>query len=181
MLRVIAGKYRRRRRLESVEGLAARPMLDRLRETLFSVITPGIEGKVFLDLYAGTGAVGIEALSRGASQAIFVEQDPLAAAVIERNLATVGAAADARVVRSAVSEALPGIQGDVYFLGPPYALVEEYEATLTALGQSELELVIAQHARSHDLAQQYGGLHRVRVIRQGKNALSFYKPIPAEP
>lgn len=174
MLRVIAGKYRHRR-LESLEGQDTRPMLDRLRETLFNVIGGRIVGKALVDLYAGTGAVGIEALSRGAASVIFVEQNPRAAKVIDRNLATLDAASDARIVLSAVADALPDIEGDVYFLGPPYALHKEYENTLTTLGASPLELVIAQHARSHELAARYGGLERVRIIRQGKNSLSFFE------
>ncbi len=180
MLRVIAGKYRRRR-LESLEGHDTRPMLDRLRETLFNVIAPRIEGRVFVDLYAGTGAVGIEALSRGASSVVFVETNPRATAVIERNLAVLEGGSDARIVRSPVAEALPSIEGDVYFLGPPHALVREYETTLTTLGASPPELVIAQHARAHELATHYGGLEGVRVIHQGKNSLSFYEPPPSEP
>ena len=179
MLRVIAGKYRRRR-LESLEGQDTRPMLDRLRETLFNVIAGRIAGKIFVDLYAGTGAVGIEALSHGAASVIFVEQNPRAAKVIEHNLTTLDAASDARIVGSAVADALPGIEGDVYFLGPPYALHEEYEKTLTTLGASPPELVIVQHASSHELAARYGGLEPVRVIQQGKNSLSFFEP-PTKP
>ena len=175
MLRVIAGKYRRRR-LESLEGLDTRPMLDRLRETLFNVIARRIEGRVFVDLYAGTGAVGIEALSQGASSVVFVEKDPRATAVIERNLAVLEAGSDASIVRSPVADALLGVEGDVYFVGPPYALVREYEITLTTLGASPPELVIAQHVRANELATRYGGLERVRVIHQGKNSLSFYEP-----
>ncbi len=180
MLRVIAGKYRHRR-IESLEGHDTRPMLDRLRETLFNVIAPRIEGRVFVDLYAGTGAVGIEALSRGASSVVFVETNPRATAVIKRNLAVLEGGSDARIVQSPVAEALPGIEGDVYFVGPPYALVPEYETTLTTLGASPPELVIAQHARAHELATHYGGLERVRVIHQGKNSLSFYEPPRTEP
>lgn len=174
MLRVIAGKYRRRR-LESLEGQDTRPMLDRLKETSFNVLAGRVVGKTFVDLYAGTGAVGIEALSRGASSATFVEQNPRAAGVIERNLALLGAVSDTHIVRSAVGDALPQIQGDVYFLGPPYALHEEYETTLKTLGVAPPELVIAQHSRSHELAAHYGGLERVRVIHQGRNALSFFE------
>ena len=179
MLRVIAGKYRRRR-LESLEGQDTRPMLDRLKETLFNVTAERIAGKTFVDLYAGTGAVGIEALSRGASSVVFVEQNPRAAEVIKRNLALVDAGSEARIVRSAVKDALPDIEGNVYFLGPPYALHEEYEYTLATLGALPPELVIAQHARSHELSPNYGKLERVRVIHQGKNSLSFFAPA-AEP
>ena len=149
-------------------------MLDRQRETLFDVIQNDIEGSIFVDLYAGTGAVGIEALSRNASRVTFVEANREACAVIRENLLTVGAGADTTVVNKPVSEVLMGLTADIIFLGPPYAAHEEYEGTLTALGENPPALVIAQHDRKHELAEGYGGLERFRVIRQGKNCLTFY-------
>jgi 16S rRNA (guanine966-N2)-methyltransferase len=174
-LRVIAGRWRRRR-LRSLPGVETRPMLDRMRETLFNVLRPDLEGCVFADLYAGTGAVGIEALSRGAARAVFVEQSPAAVDVIRDNLRAVGAGAEARVVRSTVAAALPALDADVVFLGPPYAAAEEYARTLVALGASPPSLVVAQHARADRLAERYGGLERTRTIDVGSNALSFYRP-----
>lgn len=174
-LRVIGGRYRRRR-LKSLPGLATRPMLDRQRETLFDVIQTDIEGSIFVDLYAGTGAVGIEALSRNASRVTFVEASQAACGVIRENLLTVGVVADATVVNKPVSEVLSGLTADIFFLGPPYAAHEEYEGTLTALGENPPALVIAQHDSKHELAERYGGLERFRVIRQGKNSLTFYAP-----
>jgi 16S rRNA (guanine966-N2)-methyltransferase len=174
-LRVIAGKYRRRL-LQSLPGDATRPMLDSLRETLFNVLQNRIAGKIFVDLYAGTGAVGIEALSRGASRTVFVEENPKACALIYENLRTVGAESDAQVIQSPVGKALPRVEGDLFFLGPPYALAEEYENTLRALGETPPELVVAQHAKAHTLAEAYSGLRRVRLLRQGSNSLSFYEP-----
>ena len=151
-------------------------MLDRLRETLFNVLRNDIAGKVFADLYAGTGAVGIEALSRGASRVLFVESNAEACAVIRENLLTVGAAADAAVLLKQVSEVLTGLTADLFFLGPPYAEHQEYERTLTTLGENPPYLVIAQHASSHELAAEYGELLRQRVIRQGGNCLTWYGP-----
>jgi 16S rRNA (guanine966-N2)-methyltransferase len=95
-MRVIAGKYRSRK-LRSLRGQALRPTSDRLRETLFNILGPLVEGATFLDLYAGTGAVGIEALSRGAREAIFIEQHAPAAALIRRNLDSLGAEGMAHV------------------------------------------------------------------------------------
>jgi 16S rRNA (guanine966-N2)-methyltransferase len=174
-LRVIAGRWRRRR-LSSLPGVETRPMLDRMRETLFNVLRPELEGCTFADLYAGTGAVGIEALSRGAARAIFVEQSPAAVDVIRENLRAVGAGTEARVVRSTVAAALPGLDADVVFLGPPYAAADEYARTLAALGAAPPPLVVAQHARADRLAERYGGLQRRRTIEMGSNALSFYRP-----
>ena len=151
-------------------------MPDRLREALFNVIAGEIEGKTFADLYAGSGAVGIEALSRGAAHSIFVESNSAAIRVIQENLCALGVEQQARVIRATVKETLSGLSADVYFLGPPYALVEEYSRTFDTLGESPPNLVIAQHAARHELAGEYGRLGRSRVIRQGSNSLSFYRP-----
>ena len=151
-------------------------MPDRLREALFNVIAHDIEGKTFADLYAGSGAVGIEALSRGAAHSIFVESSAAAARVIQENLRELGAEQEARVIRATVQKALSGLEADVCFLGPPYALGEEYSRTLDTLGESPPNLVIAQHAAGHELTGEYGRLRRSRVIRQGSNWLSIYRP-----
>ena len=151
-------------------------MPDRLREALFNVIAGEIEGKTFADLYAGSGAVGIEALSRGAAHSIFVESNSAAIRVMQENLRALGVEQQARVIRATVKETLSGLSADVYFLGPPYALVEEYSRTFDTLGESPPNLVIAQHAARHELAGEYGRLERSRVIRQGSNSLSFYRP-----
>ena len=100
-MRVIAGQFRSRR-LKTIPGLSTRPTPDRLRETLFDVLAPRIEGALFLDAYAGTGAVGIEALSRGAARAIFLERSRHAAKVIHENLASLGLEARATVVQGRV-------------------------------------------------------------------------------
>lgn len=173
-MRIIAGKYRRRNLL-SLEGEETRPMLDRMRETLFNVLQTEVPGAVFADLYAGTGAVGIEALSRGAKQAIFVEQNPKAVRVIEANLHAFGASADALVRLKTVEEALPEIEADLYFLGPPYPAVEEYGKTLAALAEKGAKLAVAQHDRKLDLEKRYGALKRTRVLKMGHNVLSFYR------
>ena len=174
-MRIVAGKYRHRR-LKTSPGRETRPMPDRLREALFNVIAREIEGKTFADLYAGSGAVGIEALSRGAAHSIFVESNPVAVRVIQENLLALRVEQEARVMRATVQEALSGLSADVCFLGPPYALVDEYARTLGALGESPPILVIVQHAVRHELAGAYGRLRRFRVIRQGSNSLSFYRP-----
>ena len=172
-VRVIAGKYRRRL-LQTLPGNETRPMLDRMRETLFNVLQNRLAGKVFVDLYAGTGAVGIEALSRGAVKAFFVEENFRATDVIRQNLRLLGAESESELIQSSVQKALPGVTGDIFFLGPPYAASEEYEKTLQALGDKPPELVIVQHAKENPLSEAYGRLRRFRVIHQGTNSLSFY-------
>jgi len=151
-------------------------MLDRMRETLFNILQGRIEGKIFADLFAGTGAVGIEALSRGAQQVYLAESAPAAWRVIEENLKDLGIGREASIERGDVGRVLPTIEADVYFLGPPYAANEAYEKTLTALGEKKCDLVIAQHGRRRDLAECYGKLQRTRIVKMGSNALTFFEP-----
>jgi 16S rRNA (guanine966-N2)-methyltransferase len=138
------------------------------------VLAPRIRGTTFADLYAGTGAVGIEALSRGASKAIFVEQSHAAVRVIRENMRALGIGTRAEVLHGRASVMLSKIEADIVFLDPPYRLESEYESVLTLLGQQPPALVIAQHAPRIKLQESYGALHRMRVLRHGDNALSFY-------
>jgi 16S rRNA (guanine966-N2)-methyltransferase len=184
-MRIIAGQYRSRV-LHAPRGLDTRPTSDRLRETLFNVLAPRIEGSVFLDLYAGSGAVGIEALSRRAQEAIFVEQAELANRAIRSNLAALGIrghyALEPRSVAAGLRRlAEAGRQVDLVFLDPPYAQAEEYAAALNLLGGAcgsllaPGALVIAEHEKRRELDGQYGTLVRYRILQQGDAALSFYR------
>ena len=186
-MRVIAGKYRGRP-LRSLPGTEIRPTSDRLRETLFNVLTAGnpgaLEGRVWLDLFAGTGAVGIEALSRGAKQVYFVDTSAAAAKLIERNLQSLGIVAGYKILRDDLSGVLWRLQrehvtADVVFLDPPYRLQHAYEETLTALAESSLvwamSLVVAEHEKKFDPGAEFGSLRRVRKLVQGNGALSFYR------
>ena len=170
-MRVIGGEFRSRR-LKSIAGLATRPTPDRLPETLFNVLAGRIEGAAFVDAYAGTGAVGIEALSRGAARCVFVESGRRAVEAIWENLRALGIEARASVVAGKVVTALGRTEGDIVFMDPPYEMEAEYAA---ALEQVRAALVIAQHSVRFDPGDAHGGLRRVRVLRQGDNALSFYE------
>jgi 16S rRNA (guanine966-N2)-methyltransferase len=170
-MRVIGGEFRSRI-LKSLHGHDIRPTPDRLRETLFDILAPRIEGTVFADLYAGTGAVGIEALSRGASRAIFVEQSRAAVNIIRENLRSLGIESRAQV-RHGRATAVE-IEADIVFIDPPYRLEQEYERTLAILGEKPPPLVIVQHAARFVLADKYGALQRTRLLKQGDNALSFF-------
>lgn len=175
-MRVIAGEFRRRL-LQSVPGLETRPTPDRLRESLFSVIVADLEDcALFLDAYAGTGAVGIEALSRGVPRAVFLEQNRAAARVIEANLASLGARARAEVRTGKVLSQLDRYAPGIVFLDPPYVQHAEYAAVLTRLGSSRAKLLLAQHDARFDPGERHGRFARVRVLRQGDNAISFYRP-----
>jgi 16S rRNA (guanine(966)-N(2))-methyltransferase RsmD len=183
-MRVIAGQYRSRV-LAAPRGWSTRPTSDRLRETLFNVLAPRIENAVFIDLYAGSGAVGIEALSRGAREAVFVENAEPALKAIRANLAALGIrggyALEPRSVAAALKRlASSGRAADIVFLDPPYESASEYEVGLGLLGGECSQLlasdavVIAEHGKKHDLLERYGALVRYRVLKQGDAALSFY-------
>jgi 16S rRNA (guanine966-N2)-methyltransferase len=174
-VRVIGGEFRSRV-LKSLPGLDVRPTPDRLREALFNILAPRLNGKVFADLYAGTGAVGIEALSRGAAKAIFVEQKHAAVRVIHENLKALGLEERGKVQEGRVTAILPRLQADIVFLDPPYPLEKEYAAVLALLGERAPALVIAQHPPRLKLDDAYGNLHRTRVLKQGDNELSFFEP-----
>jgi 16S rRNA (guanine966-N2)-methyltransferase len=169
-MRVIAGEFRSRP-LKSLPGLDVRPTPDRLREALFNVLAPRIVGTVFADVYAGTGAVGIEALSRGASRVVFIEQSHAAVRVIRENLRTLGIEDRAEVRHGRASAILPKIEADIVFLDPPYRLENEYEVWRPP---ASARLFIVQHAARHTLTEFHGALYRTRVLKQGDNALSFY-------
>ena len=175
-MRVIAGEFRSRK-LKSLPGLDTRPTPDRLRESLFSILQPQIERSVFIDAYAGTGAVGIEALSRGASRVVFLERNPAAVQVIEDNLYSLGIGNRGRVARGRVSGSLRihAVGATIVFLDPPYEYDAEYEQTLAWLGEHPPSLVIAQHHPKRELLEVYGEIARYRIVRQGDNALSFYE------
>jgi 16S rRNA (guanine966-N2)-methyltransferase len=186
-MRVIAGKYRSRT-LWSLPGLDLRPTADRLRETLFNVLTAGnptaLEGIVWLDLYAGTGAVGIEALSRGASRVYFAESATRAAELIKRNLISLGIGTGFQILKQDSVRALRtlesgGTVADFVFLDPPYDMEDAYIQVLSALAQSPLlkpeTLVIAEHPKRFDPGEDFAPLYRYRKLVQGDAALSFYR------
>jgi 16S rRNA (guanine966-N2)-methyltransferase len=182
-MRVIAGKFRSRT-LRSLKGQALRPTSDRLRETLFNILGSTVVDSLFLDLYAGTGAVGIEALSRGARTAIFVEQHAPATALIRRNLESLGISGKAEILGVDVLRGLERLEArhvhaQFVFLDPPYAATEEYEPVIEFLGRSPIVApggrIIAEHLRKRALPERIGELELTRVVGQGDAALSFYR------
>lgn len=174
-MRVIAGELRSRR-LKGVPGQATRPTPDRLRETLFDILAKRIEGATFVDAYAGTGAVGIEALSRGARHAYFLERNRAALAVLRENLAVMGLEGRATVIAGPVLASLPQCRADLVFLDPPYEHESEYRKALESLAAAPPVLVIVQHSVRFEPGGPYAALHEVRRVRQGDNALSFFEP-----
>jgi 16S rRNA (guanine966-N2)-methyltransferase len=165
-----------------------RPTSDRLRETLFNVLTAGnpaaLEGSVWLDLFAGTGAVGIEALSRGAKEVYFVEHSAVAADKIRANLQSLGIASGFKILQDELPRAFwrmerQHVAADVVFVDPPYRMQDAYIKTLRALADSSLvwamSVVIAEHEKKFDPGEEFGHLRRFRHLAQGSAALSFYR------
>src|SRR5271165_981274 len=176
-MRVIAGKFRSRP-LKSLKGLALRPTSDRLRETLFNVLADRIPDSRFVDAFAGTGAVGIEALSRGAREVTFIENHIPAVNLIRKNLQSLEIQCGTQLL---ALDALRGLQRiaansfaissptDIVFLDPPYAAAQDYRRVLEFLGTArflaEGSQVIAEHRASVELPELFGSLARVRVLR----------------
>jgi 16S rRNA (guanine966-N2)-methyltransferase len=185
-MRIIAGKYRSRI-LKSLKGSALRPTSDRLRETLFNVLGPAIVGSRFVDVFAGTGAVGIEALSRSAAEVIFIENHSPAARLIRSNLDSLEITSGATIL---AVDALRGLEMlasrqtsstppvDYVFLDPPYAASVDYARTLEFLGSATFlapdAFIIFEHHHKFQLPEQFGGLRRTRVLKQGDATLTFF-------
>jgi len=184
-MRIIAGKYRGRK-LKSPPSLQTRPTSDRLRETLFNILAPRIEGARFLDLCAGSGAVGIEALSRGAAHVTFVDRSRKMYALIETNLKSLKVSDDKiEVVSNEALESLrkhsknEAVAFDIIFFDPPYAM--DYETVLDYVGEqaarmlAEGGVIVVEHHRKKELKEEVRGLKRYRMLKQGDSCLSFYE------
>lgn len=179
------GGTHRGRRLRTVGGLAVRPTSDRLRETLFNIIAPRIHSTRFLDICAGSGAVGIEALSRGALAVTFIERSRHACGVIEANLTALGIAREATTINRDAALALKHLeqdskQFDVAFFDPPYAS-EIYGQVMSQLGAVNLlsagALVIVEHRAKTPPEPEYGTLQIFRDVKHGESALAFYERV----
>jgi 16S rRNA (guanine(966)-N(2))-methyltransferase RsmD len=181
-MRIIAGEFRGRV-LKSPTDSKTRPTSDRLRETLFNVLSPRIEGARFLDLCSGSGAIGIEALSRGAEHVTFVDRSRKACALIEENLDLLGIPEDDTDIQALSAENFVGRKHeagwDLVFYDPPYD--SNYELVLFEFGSSESRLLneggilIAEHHTKRLLPDSRRNLRRWRILKQGETSLSFYE------
>ena len=180
-MRVIAGRYRGRQ-LHALPDLTIRPTIARLKESFFNIVQDRVAGCHFLDLCAGSGAMGIEALSRGAAEVVFVESSPQAAAILQRNLTHCGITGGYRLCREDLRQAIPalsrpGHRFDLIFFDPPY-FEGLYQPTLELIDRFPLltqdGVLIADHFKKTVLPDRVGSLHRVRLTRQGDGVLSFY-------
>jgi 16S rRNA (guanine966-N2)-methyltransferase len=181
-MRIISGTYRGLP-LKSSRGDALRPTSDQIRETLFDILGDDVAGASFLDAYAGSGAVGIEALSRGARHVTFLENHRPAVALIRQNLQSLNIVSGVRLLgmeaeRGAKRIASEGAKFEFAFLDPPYDEVGEYHRFLRQLGRSSVlfpwSRVIAEHSRRTQLEDRYGSLVLARVLRRGNSQLAFY-------
>jgi len=182
-MRVIAGQFGSRR-LRTLRGMELRPTSDRLRETLFDILGATIEESLFVDVFAGTGAIGIEAISRGARKAFFVEQHASAIKLIRENLHSLGITSGGEVlaldaIRGLEQLASRRVLADFIFLDPPYARAADYLRVLEFLDESHLiapnGIVIVEHGRKMQLPGRLEKLECSRIVEQGDSALSFYR------
>jgi 16S rRNA (guanine966-N2)-methyltransferase len=183
MSRIIAGRGRGRR-LRSPSGLATRPTGGRVRQTLFDILAPRVPGCRFLDAFAGSGGVGLEALSRGAARVVLVDQSRAAIQAIRENARTLAAEGgeveifqqDARTALGALEDR--GRRFDIVYLDPPWTS-DLYEPLLSVLGTGGLlaegGLVVAEHFHKRALPETIGDLEQTRMVRVGDHRLSFYR------
>ena len=181
-MRVIAGKYRSRV-LKGPGSLKLRPTSDRLRETLFNVLGSAVEGSLFIDVFAGTGAMGIEAISRGATEAIFVESHAKAVQLVRQNLESLqiqnGELVHADAVTGLERIAQRHVVADFIFVDPPYENVEDYSRVLEFLDGAHLiaprGIVIIEHFVKQKLPERFVRLEQTRLLDQGDASLSFFR------
>jgi 16S rRNA (guanine966-N2)-methyltransferase len=177
-LRVIAGQYKGcRLKAPTWEGL--RPTSDKLRETLFNILASRIEGSRVLDGFAGTGALGIEALSRGAAHVTFVDRDRRAMALLTTNLDRCGIKQGYAMMRGGVETVASGevsLQFDLILLDPPYDQADTAEL-LARVGRRLARggLLVLEHARRRPAPEAAGPLVQTRVVASGDSALAFYE------
>lgn len=184
-VRIIAGTAKGRH-LDLHPGTGVRPTMGRVREALFSIIGPGIEGARFLDLYAGSGANGIEALSRGAAFAQFIDNDSEVIDCIARNLDRTGLSARAAVTRANLPDALARADAmgayDLIFADPPYA-IDAYALTISGVAQTgalkPCGWLIVEHSSKRDVsALAAAPLVYIRTARYGETALTIFEHNP---
>ena len=188
-MRIISGQFKSRH-LPAAPPEGTRPTSDKLRETLFNILGQTVQGSTFLDGCAGVGAIGIEAISRGAEMVVFVDQSRQATGMIRKNLESLKIQGGYRVLEMDLARALKvcageGILFDVEFVDPPYEREHIYKDALDHPLLSPDGVLILEHSKRVVMAEESGILRRVRTLQQGDSALAFYKAettseLPAE-
>jgi 16S rRNA (guanine(966)-N(2))-methyltransferase RsmD len=181
-MRIVAGEWRGRQ-IQSPTWDGLRPTSDRLRETLFNILGPSIRGARVLDGFAGTGAIGLEALSRGAAHVTFVERDPRAVKLIAANLDKLRAETTPKpvIIRAGFADAVQELSGgafDLIVLDPPYAeaaVADALDAAAALVAAGSATRVAVEHASRHPPPAERAGLRLTRTVRAGDSAVSFYE------
>lgn len=177
-MRVISGKYKGRK-LEAPEGMGVRPTTDKVREAIFDIIMNEVYGSVFCDLFAGSGAMGIEALSRGASFCYFCDSDRDSLRLVRTNISYVGAKEKSRVIAGDYKKALRRIDRkvDIFFIDPPYQ-AGLYESCLSQIEILDLlsddGIIIAEHDTRQEMPEDYGVFTKIKDRRYGRIGISIY-------
>jgi 16S rRNA (guanine966-N2)-methyltransferase len=182
MMRIISGKFKSRQ-LKGTPPPGLRPTSDKLRETLFNVLGPAVDGSSFLDACAGMGGVGIEAISRGANSVCFVDTSRKATAIIRDNLAALKIDGGFRILEMELRKALAVFEGatsfDIAFLDPPYDREDLYTMALESFGSRPLlkdeGILVMEHSKRQEPPESAGFLRRYRLLTQGDSCLSFYR------
>jgi 16S rRNA (guanine966-N2)-methyltransferase len=178
-VRVISGHYKGRKlKAPAWEGL--RPTSDRLKETLFGILGDTVESARVLDGFAGSGALGIEALSRGAASVTFIDEDRRAVALVEENVRHCGISGGYVIIRGSFAGAVRRVPAgqafDLVLLDPPYEYANLAEAFAAAEGcLSPDGILVLEHARRRDVPERGAALRRIRIVTAGDSALSFYR------
>ena len=179
-MRIISGQFKSRR-LKGTPPPGIRPTSDKLRETIFNILGPTVEGATFLDGCAGMGAMGIEAISRGAAQVYFVDLSRKAAKIIRENLESLEIKDGFKLLEMDLVKALDtiAVSFDIAFIDPPYDREDLYSAALQRFGEKPLlaedGILLLEHGKRTELPDTSGRLHKIRSLVQGDAALAFYK------
>jgi 16S rRNA (guanine(966)-N(2))-methyltransferase RsmD len=177
-MRVIAGIMKGRRFLLP-QGVKLRPTTDKVREALFNILSADIEGASFLDLYAGTGSIGIEAISRGAKQVVFVEKEKKHALLIRKNLSLFSASCSSAIFEGTAHDFIKTNKQsfDLCYIDPPYE-DNDLASVLQTLGGSDTMrpqgIAMIEHFYKQEMSLSYEALSFLRKVRYGGTALSFY-------
>lgn len=181
-MRVVAGE-RKGMPLKAVTGTTTRPTTDKVKESIFNIIGPFFDGGTALDLFAGSGGLGIEALSRGAEKAIFVEKDPRAFQILKENIKKCRYDEITELFKTDASRAVKGlikreIEIDYLFMDPPYRKTEYYDlvSTLAECGKlSKNAIIVCEHAKEYSLPEAYGPYTLTRQETYGETIISIYR------
>jgi 16S rRNA (guanine966-N2)-methyltransferase len=183
IMRVISGVCKGRP-LKAVQGMTTRPTTDKVKESLFNIIGPFFDGGNVLDLFSGSGSLGLEALSRGMEKGVFVEKDPKALQVIKGNIQACRMEEESEVLRSDALRSIKmlggrGVRFDLIMMDPPYKIANSIPSILSEIEENQLlaedGLIICEHGKELELPEQIGSFVKYRHEKYGITAISFFR------